>query len=412
MTTNRTIQLMKSSLGTMGLSATLLVTGFSSTVTAQQVPLEKLGIQADGAPFIDMARQERPWGKASGTGDAIADANGWPMEDATKVFFDGRATFAWNGDAAIEDPDKYNMDMSGTWKLSYDGQADISIVEGSGITFTNKKYDAASNRTSVDVTLIRDRAVQSTSICYLKFTNTKRTASSATNTGISNVKMIRPGYDVNTKQLIVDGYFDAICPFGILRTMGLTNTNGFPAMGQFFGTDPTYAWSERIMPEAPNQSGDKGLAWEHIIDIANRSKKHLWINIPINAEPNYMEGLAKLFKAKLNPGLKLYFEISNEVWNFGFPQFQYNLLAAEDEVEKNPNSNLKKAGETKDANSRDWQVRRLMRMTVEMTKAFQKEFGSDCVGKSIFPEYAWLDMGRKRKIRPSISMVSRYLWST
>ena len=396
----RTIQIMKSSLSTMGLSATLLLAGFSSSVTAQQVPIEKLGIQADGAPFIDMARQERAWGKAVGDGDAIADANGWPMEDAVKVFFDARAYPAWLGDAGIEDPDKYNNDMSGTWKLSFDGQADISIVEGAGITFTNKKYDAASNRTSVDVTLIRDRAVQATSICFLKFTNTKRTEASATNTGISNVKMIRPGYDVNTKDLVVDGYYNAICPFGILRTMGLTNTNGNPSLGEFFNADNTLSWSERALPDASNQAGKNGMAWEHIINIANRSKKHLWINIPMHADAGYMDGLAKLFKAKLNPGLKIYFEISNEVWNFGFPQFQYNAAAADDEVAKNPNSNLKKAGETQQANSRDWQVRRLMRMTIDMTKAFQKEYGMDCVGKSIMPQFAfwtWVEKDQYEK---------------
>ncbi|TAH25623.1 MAG: T9SS C-terminal target domain-containing protein [Cytophagales bacterium] len=142
------------------------------------------------------------------------------------------------------------------------------------------------------------------------------------------------------------------------------------------------------------------MAWEHIIKIANRSNKHLWINVPINAEPNYMEGLAKLLKQTLKPGLKVYFEISNEVWNFGFPQFQFNAAAAEDEVAKNPSSNLKKAGETKDANGRDWQVRRLMRMTIDMVKAFQKEYGNDCVNKSIFPQFAfwtWVEKDQYEK---------------
>lgn len=207
---------------------------------SQQVPYEMLGIQADGTAFIDMARQERAWEKIAG-GTALADQNGWPLEDAKKVFFDNRAFPAWLGDDKLEDPDKYNHDMSGTWKLSFDGQADISIEDGAGITFTNKVYNSATNRTSVNVNMIWDRANQRTSLCYLRFTNTKRTASSATNTGINNVKMIRPGYDENSTELLADGYFDAICPFGILRTMGLTATNNFPALGQFFGSDPTYA---------------------------------------------------------------------------------------------------------------------------------------------------------------------------
>jgi hypothetical protein len=376
------------------IGSAIMASCFNTEIKAQGISPEMLGITGE-AEFIDMARHERAWEKIAG-GDATVDANGWPTEDAKKVFFDKRAFGAWWGEASIDDPDKYNLDMSGTWKLSYDGQADISIVEGASITFTNKVYNASTNRTTVDVTLIRDRNVQSTSICYLQFTNTKRTASSAINSGISNVKMIRPGYSVDSKELFVDGFYDALCPFKIWRTMGMTHTNSFPPIGTFFNPDNTISWSERKSADAPNQIDKDGTAWEHLIAAANRADKYLWINIPIHADASYMEGLAKLFKATYKPA-KLYFEISNEVWNFGFPQYQYNSAAAGDEVEKNPSSNLKKPGETKATHGREWEVRRTMRMTIEMVKAFQKEYGNDCVGKSIFPQYAWWTWVEKEK---------------
>ena len=34
----------------------------------------------------------------------------------------------------------------------------------------------------------------------------------------------------------------------------------------------------------------------------------------------------------LKPQLRVYLEHSNEVWNFGFPQYTYNKLAAIDET--------------------------------------------------------------------------------
>ena len=382
---NRKINVMKRSRRFIALSA-MVLTSLSSSVTAQLVPKEKLGIQADAAVTVDRGRTSRVY-KAEMDGDAKLDADSWPMEDCKIVFLDGRAYPGWLGDAAIEDPEKYNSDHSGVWKISFDGQADISIVEGAGITFTNKKYDAASNRTSVDMTMIRDRAVQATSVCYLKFSNTKRTAASATNTGITKIKFITPGYDVNSQQMYVDGYYDALCPFGILRTMGLNNANGNVKMGEFFDADNTLSWSERSMPGG--QQNASGTAWEHIIDLANRTNKHLWITVPIHADANFMDELAKLFKTKLNPGLKIYVELSNEVWNPGFTQWQYNLAAAIDEVKKNPNSNLKKAGETEASNQGIWAVRRHMKRTIELTKAFQKAYGNDCVGKTIFPQFAW-----------------------
>ena len=47
--------------------------------------------------------------------------------------------------------------------------------------------------------------------------------------------------------------------------------------------------------------------------------KNIWINIPHLATSDYITQLAKLFREKLEPHLKVYVEYSNEVWGTLFP---------------------------------------------------------------------------------------------
>jgi hypothetical protein len=65
-----------------------------------------------------------------------------------------------------------------------------------------------------------------------------------------------------------------------------------------------------------------GVPWEIVIELANQAMINPWINIPHLADKEYITELAKLFKEKLDPRLKVYIEFSNEVWNWNFKQTQ------------------------------------------------------------------------------------------
>jgi hypothetical protein len=100
------------------------------------------------------------------------------------------------------------------------------------------------------------------------------------------------------------GHYDTI------RSMDLVATNA----------DTNADWSTRIGPTVSPLDGSANpngiLAWEWIIDLANRAGTNLWLNIPVNANASYLTSLANLVFANLQArsGLTLYIEWGNEDW--------------------------------------------------------------------------------------------------
>jgi len=101
--------------------------------------------------------------------------------------------------------------------------------------------------------------------------------------------------------------------FQVIRFMDWMKTNG----------SPITSWSNRNTQNYYTQTLDNGVAYEHIINLCNLTQKNPWICIPHKANDNYITQLATIFRDSLDPGLKLYIEYSNEVWNGSFSQSQY-----------------------------------------------------------------------------------------
>jgi hypothetical protein len=343
-----------------------------------------VGVGVDVPEFVDMAKYLRPWEKQDASGNTVraaVDQNGWPIEDARTVFFDNRPFGAWWGESGIDDPDKFHKDMSGTYKLSFNGQADITFEEDETFTVENKNYDSATNTTTADIVMKPDKA-----LLIVKFLNTKF---SETEAGIKNVKLIRPGYHDRVNKLFTDEYVEAFTPFSTIRFMDWSKTNG---SNPFFGdADNTIDWQERKLPTDATQQrwGSKkdGICWEYAIELANLTGKDMWINIPIHATDNYITELAKLIKNSLKPEIKVYVELSNEVWNWAspFPQSVYNKMAAEAEV--NAGGSILNADGSTDANK--WARRRVIRETYEISQIFKSVFGANSLNNRIRVIYAW-----------------------
>jgi hypothetical protein len=96
-------------------------------------------------------------------------------------------------------------------------------------------------------------------------------------------------------------------------------------------------WSQRKLPTDPgNQeiyidgaspSSTTGMAIEWQIDLCNRANVDCWFTLPYLADNDYVSQQAALIKAKLSPALKVYVELSNEVWNGSFSAFQQAINA-------------------------------------------------------------------------------------
>ncbi len=116
-------------------------------------------------------------------------------------------------------------------------------------------------------------------------------------------------------------YEKDISSYGVIRNMGLNSTNNSPDVN----------WADRTTPASAFWGGDAGVPYEYQIQLSNELKEDLWINVPHQATDDYVRNLATLVQQTLSPGLRVWVEYSNEVWNNSFQQAQYaeNVLKPE-----------------------------------------------------------------------------------
>ncbi|MGD0730582.1 MAG: fibronectin type III domain-containing protein [Terracidiphilus sp.] len=401
----------------------------SSTLWSQTFPTQ-IGVEASDRPtgFIDAFKDQGRLVADSSGNPVPTDAGGNPLSDGTAVIFDDRPIFAWA--PPIDDPAQYQPNCSGTYAISFTGQAVLANVAGNPVlTFSHQAYDAATNTTTVNVFLPGGPTyADGPALMVISFTNTQLTATSGTNTGLANLQVIRPGFTLaeaaNPAQVFDPAFVAAFAPFAYIRFMGWLGTNNDP--GSY--SDPGHhllPWSSRSLPtdffqgvganlstNANIDAGAWGISWEYVVLLANAANKDVWLAIPVSAtggsdplEANYVAApdtssylynLAMFLKngdaftgnAGLNPGLHIYLEHSNEVWNTIFGQTPWNMAAAEDEVAKG-GSVLNNDG---DASATDWAARRHIKRLYEIAQIFESVYGPGSFGTIIRPVYAWFEL--------------------
>ena len=273
-----------------------------------------LGVNVEISPFtsfVNLLQTNPGWGPAPGqVSAATLNASGDPSGDAT-LSFDLRVNQSWNG----PDPNAQQLNLSGTYHLSFNGQANV-VPESGALPFAvqNQAYNASTNTTTVDLVVPSNYGQDFFGVDFLQ---TQATATSAINTGFSNAKLIRPGYAANSTQLYTNEFLAALKPFSVLRYMDDDNVNG-----QAFFSGST------LVTVNASQVDQTGLPWEYQVALANATSTDLWINIPQGATTDYIAAVAGIVKnggtvggvtyPGLNANLKVYLEYSDEVWG-GIP---------------------------------------------------------------------------------------------
>ncbi len=337
--------------------AALLRLFWSSKGTPEEVidPVVEQGYNVGnwGNAFVDLVKCSRNSWLEGGNGAVTLDADGWPQNDASYLYQESANT-------------GLDLDplMTGTITFSFNGTGEIDLYNGNQERSTlNVSYDAATNTTSGSFMTKPSHWNAS----YFIVRNTDRDGHTPPRkNGITNLKLIRPKVPGGTEPYppgtVFNGHFrTAYSKFTSLR-VNLNNAN----VERF--------WSDRTLPSYFNQANgkgtfnayppnagqnntpmatDNGASWEHKIMMANETGADLYINLPMMATgwtpadtDSYVHKLARLLRygsdgvepysgptadpvyPPLNPNLRVYIELSNEVWNtmnFGFRQ-SFDLL--------------------------------------------------------------------------------------
>ena len=352
--------------GTASQSATITVTPPSGNAGSRMgINISWINDWGDrDLTFIDVMKQARgfattarPWDPTNSP--VPLDVNGWPTTDFG-VFFITNAADPLGRPLTTTFPS-----MFGSYKLSFTGQATVSGYNCCQIQ--NVVYDPSTNTTTADV--IVQPADESVALTFTSTTN-----------GVENLQLLRPGYPIGTTQVFTSEFLKVLAPFSTIRVMEALLTNGNP------GT----TWANRKLPTDPTQQDPRGIAWEYIIQLANSSGKDIWINIPDNVDlndptsNNYVTQLATLIKNTLNPGIHVYVEYSNEIWNSAFSQTATNTSAAVLDV----NSGADKTLNYDNANNQwYWGYRRAAHQTLKVSQLFADVFGPSAINTTIRPVY-------------------------
>lgn len=83
--------------------------------------------------------------------------------------------------------------------------------------------------------------------------------------------------------------------------------------------NPIVEWQQRPKPGHMSWATKAGVPLELALEMANRTGAMPWLNVPVQANDDYVRQFARLVQAKLDPALEWHVELGNEIWNSAWP---------------------------------------------------------------------------------------------
>ena len=299
--------------------------------------------------FVDLMKQGRPFGSPGSPWDLAAPVgpDGWPTGDAGVVLMVDLQGLSGYG---------------GTYRVGVECpvQPTLSLVASPG-TVGAVAYDARTQRLTAEIAF-----PEGGSQLMLAVTGTQ-------GHGFRNLRVLRPGFDLSTTEVFTPQFLDHVDRFDTLRFMHWTTTVN----------SPVAHWSQRTPVEWPSYIW--GVPWEVCIDLCNLLDKDAWITVPHLADDAYVEALADLVRDRLEPERRVWVEWSNEVWNWGYGEAQWNIAQAEFEVANDPACDLDYDGV---GNPGYWAARRIAREIMRVGALFRGRFGDEAFAARVRPVLA------------------------
>lgn len=115
--------------------------------------------------------------------------------------------------------------------------------------------------------------------------------------------------DAPRDKLFYDDFISSLTPYSTVRFLDWQSINA---------NLPTPRWSNRPRPESFLLS-THGVPVEDMVALAKEANIDPWFLMPWNADEEYVLRFAQYVHDNLPANRKVYVEMSNEVWNWGFP---------------------------------------------------------------------------------------------
>jgi hypothetical protein len=261
-------------------------------------------------PFLDQMHTPKQWITHARTDDTWdtgeeryldLDSDGWPkslmaVNDPKPQEFVSVGVVLLNG---LSDTTN-GYYPTGRYVVLYDGEGTLSYRLDASLISRSRGRDV------IDVA-----RASSTGI------NLRITATDPKHTGnyLHNIRVVKAENEsaLAAGQIFNPVFLGLLENFRVLRFMDWFATNG----------SPVSSWSARPVRSNAFWGTSKGVPVEVAVQLANALSADPWLNVPHMADDNYITQMATLVQAQLGRSQKVYVELSNEVWNQAFPQYQY-----------------------------------------------------------------------------------------
>ncbi|MEM7201778.1 MAG: hypothetical protein AAF628_16040 [Planctomycetota bacterium] len=236
--------------------------------------------------FVNVFNRAAPWWSQKTTSSV------WQTSEPLDVDADGwvRSLRSEQAAGTLMFRDSAGHYPDGRYHVTYDGDGDLQLG-----------FDAREVRRSPG--LIEIDVSPSDAGIYVKLVRTNPADH------LRNIRIVHQRHLSMTSEFLpilkqsVAGYRE-------LRFMDFQRTNN----------SPIREWSERTKPSSYTQDAPGGVALEHMIDLCNETNSDPWVCIPHMASDDYIRNFARVVRDRMRPGLQVWVEYSNEVWNSLFTQ--------------------------------------------------------------------------------------------
>ena len=291
----------------LGISEQANADGFGLGDPSLAMGLAKITDWSRQQPFLDRMKTARRWvghlpGQWGGwSSDALEDGGyldeqGWvwgiPPELASVESF------------ILTEQSKAAQSLKGLYRVTYEGQGDLAVTGRARVVKQKPGeiwFDYTPGRGLVGLKI-------------------RKTDPERSGDYIRNIVVLHEAHIElhEAGALFNPDWIDRVADLRLVRFMDWMVANGSPVSSwddRPRTTDFSYTW--------------RGVPIEVMLALVNEIGADMWVTLPHMADDTYVRRFAGMVKQGLDPGLRVFAEYSNEMWNFGFPQTRWAREQAE-----------------------------------------------------------------------------------